>query len=166
MKQQAESQQSLVARLRQVRANGRVVLELSEVSELKDIPDIVLEDGDRLYVPPRQSMVSVFGAVFNENTFLFKQDKRVGDYLAQAGGVTKRADASGIYLIRADGTVVSRRQSGSILGRLNNLKPAPGDSIVVPEDLEYVTWTKSLKDLAQIFYQFGLGAAAIKVLRN
>jgi len=42
----------------------------------------------------------------------------------------------------------------------------PGDTIVVPEDYERTTWTKDLKDWGQIFYQFALGVAAIKVLRE
>ena len=42
----------------------------------------------------------------------------------------------------------------------------PGDAIVVPEDLTRTTWMKDLKDWSQIFYQFGLGAAAIKVIRD
>jgi hypothetical protein len=37
---------------------------------------------------------------------------------------------------------------------------------VVPEDFERTTWVKDLKDWGQIFYQFGLAAAALKVLRD
>ena len=42
----------------------------------------------------------------------------------------------------------------------------PGDAIVVPEDFERTTWMRDLKDWTQIFYQFGLGAAAVKVIRQ
>ena len=42
----------------------------------------------------------------------------------------------------------------------------PGDTIVVPEDFERTTWTKVLKDYGQILYQFGLGAAALKVIKG
>jgi hypothetical protein len=49
---------------------------------------------------------------------------------------------------------------------LNGFKPLPGDAIVVPEDLYRTTFTKDLKDWTQIFYQFGLGAAAIKIIRD
>jgi hypothetical protein len=46
----------------------------------------------------------------------------------------------------------------------------PGDAIVVPDkiDLE-ATWSavvRNTRDFTQIFYQLGLGAAAIKVLKN
>ena len=42
----------------------------------------------------------------------------------------------------------------------------PGDTIVVPEDFDRVTWTKVLKDYGTILYQFGLGAAALKVIKQ
>jgi hypothetical protein len=42
----------------------------------------------------------------------------------------------------------------------------PGDTIVVPEDYERTSFVKNLKDWTQILYQFGLGVAAIKVLRQ
>jgi hypothetical protein len=42
----------------------------------------------------------------------------------------------------------------------------PGDTIVVPEDFERTTWTKTLRDWTQIFFQFGLGVAALEVLKD
>ena len=51
-------------------------------------------------------------------------------------------------------------------GSLDGTRLMPGDAIAVPEDLRRTTWTKDLKDWTQIFYQFGLGAAAIQVIRN
>ena len=75
-------------------------------------------------------------------------------------------NSADVYVMRADGSVISQRQSGWLLGRLNSEQLMPGDTIVVPEDFERVTRTKVLKDYGQILYQFGLGAAAIKVLKN
>lgn len=166
LKQEAEAQRALVARLRTVKPTGRIVLELPEDATLADLPDIALEDGDRLHIPQHPSMVSVFGTVFNESSFLYRPDKSVSDYLAQAGGPRKEADRDSIYLIRADGSVVSRRQSGFLVGSLNGKRVMPGDTIVVPEDFQRTTWTKDLKDWTQIFYQFGLGAAALKVIKD
>jgi protein involved in polysaccharide export with SLBB domain len=167
--QQAESQRQLIARLRQLRPSGRIVLELPEQATLKDLPDLPLEDGDRFVVPPRPSMVNVFGSVYGEAAFLHKPEKRVGDYLAQAGGITQVADKSSIYVLRADGTVISRRQSGFLAGLGGGLEGhplMPGDTIVVPEEFDRTTWTRTIKDYAQIFYQLGLGVAALKVLRD
>jgi protein involved in polysaccharide export with SLBB domain len=162
---QAESQRQLIARLRQLRPSGRIVLELPEDATLKHVPDLPLEDGDRFVVPSRPSMVNVFGSVYNETAFVYKPEKRVADYLSQAGGVTRSADSESIYVLRADGSVISKRQSGFFAGSLEGHRLMPGDTIVVPEEFDKVTLTRKIKDFAQIFYQFGLGAAAIKVLQ-
>jgi protein involved in polysaccharide export with SLBB domain len=166
LKQQAENQQNLLTRLRQIRPIGRIVLELPETAQAKDLPDMPLEDGDRFVVPPPPSMVSVVGSVYGESSFVYKPDKSVVDYLTQAGGTTKSADESSIYVLRADGSVKSKRQDGFFTASLERSRLMPGDSIVVPEELDRTTITRALKDISQIFYQFGLGAAAIKVLRQ
>ena len=167
LKEQAESQQALVAKLRTLRPTGRIVLGLSEDANLKDLPELPLEDGDRFFVPSPPSMVTVFGSVFNENAYIYRSDRRVSDYLAQAGGLTKDADEGSIYVLRADGSVISKRQSGYFTSSsFGGLRMMPGDSIIVPEELDKTSFMRNLKDIAQVFYQVGLGAAAIKVLRQ
>src|SRR5260221_726030 len=166
LKQQAENQQALLVRLRQIRPVGRIVLELSESPQSRDLPELPLEDDDRFIVPPPPSMVSVFGSVYSESSFVYKPDKRVADYLSQAGGPTKSADEGSIYVLRADGSVKSKQQSGFFTASLERSRLMPGDSIVVPEELDRTTITRALKDISQIFYQFGLGAAAVKVIRQ
>src|SRR5207302_3886020 len=98
LKQQSENQQALLARLRQIRPIGRIVLELPEGPQSRDLPDLPLEDGDRFIVPPPPSMVSVFGSVCSESSFVYKPDKRMADYLTQASGPTKSADEGSIYV--------------------------------------------------------------------
>jgi protein involved in polysaccharide export with SLBB domain len=164
LKTEAEAQQTRLARLRTLRPTGRIVLEMPENPTVANLPDIALEDGDRLMVPQRPGMVSVFGTVFNESSFLYRPDKSVSDYLSQAGGLRKEADSGSVYVLRADGSVISKRGGGLLLSSLDGMRPMPGDAIVVPEDLTRTTLTKDLKDWTQIFYQFGLGAAALKVI--
>ena len=166
VKQEVEAQRALVARLRTLRPTGRMVLELPDSAQMDSIPDVELEDGDRLVIPQVPSQVSVFGTVFNESSFLYTPDKRVNDYLTLAGGPRKEADKGSVYLLRADGSVVSRRQSGFFSTSFSSARVMPGDAIVVPENFERTTWMKDLKDWAQIFFQFGLGVAALEVLRD
>jgi polysaccharide export outer membrane protein len=166
LKQQSDVQQALVTRLRQIRPIGRIVLELPENAKAGDLPEMPLEDGDRFVVPPPPSMVSVVGSVYGESSFVYKPDKRVADYLTQAGGTTKSADEASMYVLRADGSVKSKRQETFFTASLERTQLMPGDSIVVPEELERTTVTRALKDISQIFYQFGLGAAAVSVLKR
>lgn len=166
IKAEAEIRKLQFAKLRNMKAKGRIVLEIPEDgARIEDLPDVPLEDGDRLIVPSLPSSVGVYGAVFNENAFLYKPGKRVSDYLAQAGGTTRYADDGSTFVIRADGSVVSKRDTGWLFGSLNSLRPKPGDAIVVPEETERTSWIKSLKDWTQILYQFGLGAAALKTIK-
>lgn len=166
LRAQIEGQSALIAKLRQLRPNGRIVLELPEDARIRDIPDIALEDGDRLFVPNRPSMVNVFGSVYSEASFVYRADKRLNDYLSQAGGPTRSADTSSTYILRSDGSVMSTRNNTSFFGGFEARPIMPGDTIVVPEEFDRSTWRRALRDWAQIFYQFGLGAAAVKVLRN
>jgi polysaccharide export outer membrane protein len=167
LRAQDQAQSQLLAKLRQVRATGRIVLEVKpEAKSLKDLPDLVLEDGDHLLVPSKPSTVSVFGSVYNQNAYIFQQGKNVSDYLSQAGGPTKDADKSSLYVVRADGSVVSRQQSGWFSRGFNNERLSAGDAIIVPEDLDKFSWTREVKDWTQIFYQFALGVAGLKVLKD
>ena len=111
LKAEAEAQQSMLTRLKRLQPTGRIVLELAEDATIAQIPDIPMEDGDRLFIPQRPTMVSVFGTVYNEAAFLYKPDKTVGDYVTQAGGPRKEADRKSMYVLRADGSVISNQGS-------------------------------------------------------
>jgi len=164
--QRAEAQRNFVRRVREVRAEGRVVLQLQPNStSIEDLPEIVLEDGDTLFVPYRGQMVEVLGAVYNQNSFVYREEWRLKDYLRIAGGGTKTADSGEVFVIRADGTVVSRRHL-SWFRDFDDLRIYPGDSIVVPEKMDHVPFMTRLKDWSQVVSQFSLGAAAIRVFTN
>ena len=76
---------------------------------IEDIPNFRLEDGDSFYVPPAPDTVQVSGAVYNANAFRFGDRNRLITYLDDAGGTTREADGRRIFVIRADGTVISRQ---------------------------------------------------------
>ncbi len=162
-----EAQRQLVEKLRQVKATGRVVLDLRPgANGLGDLPAIALENGDRLLVPSRPSTVAILGAVYNKNSFLYRRGERVDGYLKRAGGPTRDADRDRMFLIRADGSVLSRQSvKGLWNGGFSSLLLMPGDAIVVPERLNRGSTLRSIRDWSQVFSQFALGAAAINVLK-
>jgi polysaccharide export outer membrane protein len=166
VKAQAAAQEALVARLRKARATGRIVLEIppDNHGQVGDLPDLVLHDGDHLIVPSRPSVVNVMGMVYNQNAFLYHKDMRVGNYLDQAGGPTRDGDSARMYLLHADGSVLSAQSTGTMFGSFSGIVMQPGDAIVVPELLDKFSMTKELKDWTQIFYQFALGVAGIHIL--
>lgn len=82
-----------------------------------------------------------------------------------AGGPTATADESELYVIRADGTARSGRNDSWFSG-VGSQVLNPGDTVVVPERISRNTWTQSFKEWTAILYQFGLGAAGLKVLKD
>ncbi|MBZ5583825.1 MAG: SLBB domain-containing protein [Acidobacteriia bacterium] len=161
------AQRELVGKLREVRAQGRVVLDLeAQAAGAAALPNLQLEDGDVFTVPSRPSFVNVVGSVQNSTSFLWSETKRLGDYLRAAGGPTRSGDSRHAFLIRADGSVISKSwTTGVATRRFNDLSLNPGDTVVVPEQINKTTFLKGLKDWSQIFAQLALGAAAINVLR-
>jgi len=153
----------LIERLRSIKPTGRVVLQVPP--ESRQLPDLALEDGDRLYVPARPSTVGVFGSVFNGGSYLWSEKRNMDDYLRLAGGPTKGADESSVFVIRANGSVVSNLQTKGWLstrsGEFVGTAAQPGDTIFVPEEINKTTFIQGAKDWTQILYQFGLGIAGI-----
>jgi protein involved in polysaccharide export with SLBB domain len=163
---EVERQRRIAQRMRSVQATGRIVLELPDGNaELKNLPDIPLQDGDSIYIPRKPGTVDVLGAVYQPNTFIYKPRRNVSDYLNLAGSATNSGDKSEMYVIRADGTVFSTRNAGWLTG-LGGERVNPGDTVVVPEKIERSSLTQELKEWTSILYQFGLGAAGLKVLKD
>jgi len=157
----------LVERLRAIRPNGRVVLQLRPDST--SLPELALEDGDRLYIPPRPTTVGVFGSVFNGGSYLYASSRSVDDYLNLAGGPTRGADQGSVFVIRANGSVVSSPQGrGWFASRrdLSAVRAEPGDTVFVPEEFNKTTFVQDAKDWTQILYQFGLGIAGLNAVRG
>ncbi|MEP6876124.1 MAG: SLBB domain-containing protein [Burkholderiales bacterium] len=164
--------QAQLARLRAVQPNGRIALELSpDATTLASLPEVPLEAGDRVVVPPRPGFVTVAGAVVNSNAFLWRPGRTAGEYLRMAGA-DEAAEPDNMFILRADGTVSHAGDSRSFFGR-NNLQSQvmqPGDALIVPNQLDFETWgratIRNLKDFAQIFSGFGIGIAAINAIKN
>lgn len=162
-----ERQRRIAQRMRTVKAEGRIVLELADASaDVKNLPDVPLQDGDSIYIPRRPATVDVLGSVFQQNAFIYRPKTTVNDYVSLAGGVTTNADRSEMYVIRADGTARSGRNKSWISGGLGGEYLNPGDTVVIPEEIIRTSWMQNFKEWTTIFYQFGLGAAGLKVLKD
>ena len=161
------SQHDLVDRMRKISMNGRIVLDIDPNGQgIQSFPDLPLENGDRLFIPSRPSTVNVIGTVYDQASFLYQEDYRTGDYLKKAGGPSRSADRSHMFVIRADGSVISHHSSSPLFAKSFEAVPMyPGDTLVVPTYINHSTFVRSLLDWSQILSSFGLGAAAINVLR-
>ena len=162
---QLSLQQAAIARLSAIQPTGRVVLQMKPTaSAVEDIPSLTLEDGDAFYVPPRLSTVQVAGSVYNQNAFRFQPGKNLGAYLNDAGGPTREADKRRVFVIRADGTVISRQSTRSHFhASFESLNLQPGDAIVVPEKLR-TPGAKGILEFTQGISQAAITAAALRTV--
>jgi protein involved in polysaccharide export with SLBB domain len=127
---------------------------------------MAMEDGDRFMVPFEPGTVQVIGAVLNQNSFLYRDNAKVGEYLHLAGGPSREADRGQSFVLRADGSVTSHDAGKPLFASgFDNVRLYPGDTVVVPEKSlrpsamrEFLAWT-------QIFSQLALGAAAVDVIK-
>ncbi|MEG3087843.1 SLBB domain-containing protein [Sphingomonas sp. PB4P5] len=162
----AERQTQLTAarafldQLRRKEPDGRLVIDLAPADQA--LPGtLLLENNDRIVVPPRVDTVGVFGAVYRPASFLLGSGKRlrVKDYVEQAGGPIRGGDRGNIFVVRANGSVLTKRR-----GALN-AHVLPGDAVFVPVRTQSSSIWAKIRDITQIVYQLGLGAAAIAVLK-
>lgn len=165
---EAEAQERALDRLRNLRPTGRIMLGLQpDEATVERLPPLKLENRDRLVVPSRPDFVYVLGSVNTESSLIWRPGRSVQHYL-DVSGLTSGADKDELFIIRADGSVLSG--SDKWFNRITSTVVQPGDLIVLPEKADHESgwsvFTRNAKDITQIFYQFSLGAAAIKTLRS
>ena len=159
-----------IARFKQLKPTGRIAFGLDPTERsFTRLPQLKLENGDRLVVSSKPEFVHIFGSVNAEASPMWRPNMRVKDYIKMAG-LTTEADAENVFVMRTDGSVIARNNDAWAFGGIGGVIVMPGDSIVIPEKFDKETgWTKftqGTKEWAQIFANFGLGAAAIKVLKE
>jgi protein involved in polysaccharide export with SLBB domain len=123
--------------LEQLSANpplGRVAIRISpDIKRWSNTPaDIAVRAGDVLIIPKTPSYVMVSGQVFNPTAVSYRPGKSAKWYLSQSGGPTQLANKKGIFVIRADGSVIGTR-GGLWSGDSLDATLRPGDTVVVPE---------------------------------
>ncbi|MBV1690035.1 SLBB domain-containing protein [Novosphingobium sp. G106] len=157
---QLASVRGFLEKLRSAEPDGRLVLELSP-NETQLPGNLVLENNDRIVVPPRIDTVGVFGAVYRPASFLLGAGgpKRVQDYIEQAGGTIRAADKGTIFVVRANGEVLSKKR-GALKARV-----LPGDIIFVPVRTQGNTFWAKFKDITQTLFQLGLSAATVAAIQ-
>jgi protein involved in polysaccharide export with SLBB domain len=164
-----QAQKQSLERFRMLKPEGRISLGFkpSLNVSIESFPSLRLENGDRINIPPRPDFIQVFGSVNTESALLYSAGLSVEDYVALAG-VGSSADVKGVILVRADGSAMTNQSywRNDVL----SAQVLPGDTIVMPEKFDRESgWSQTVrnaKDFTQVLYQLGLGAAAIKTLRQ
>ncbi|MBN1626293.1 MAG: SLBB domain-containing protein [Deltaproteobacteria bacterium] len=168
--------QALLEKLRNAAPTGRMVINLDNILvSPSSVYDVQLRAGDHLTVPKREDFINISGEVYNQTALLYEEKRAVDYYLNKVGGVTKRAAKRQIYIVKANGTVISKQQGGLFglglwdegnsrwsFGGFGSIELDPGDSIIVPQKTTRIAWLKGMSSVTSILYQLAVAAAVIQ----
>ncbi|BBW90296.1 sugar transporter [Pseudoalteromonas sp. PS1M3] len=144
--------------LASVEAVGRLVIDLPLI--VNNQQNLVLQNGDTLYVPSKRDSISIIGEVNYSTSHLYKAGVSVDDYIDLSGGLKERAAEDRIYIIKANGSVEIPNTGGWFAANNAN-QLEPGDTIVVPMDTGHMDKLTLWSTATQILYQLGVAVAAI-----
>ena len=85
--------------------------------------DLILVEGDRLFIPQYQSTVKISGDVMFPNSVVYVPGKKLKYYIEQAGGYGDKAKKGKVFIVYLNGTVAKGKGSTPI---------EPGCQIIVP----------------------------------
>jgi polysaccharide export outer membrane protein len=174
-----ESKKKLLELMEKTEVTGRITgLEIPEnLEELKNSPyNIILEDGDQIIIPKKPAEILVFGEVNTPSALVYHPGYTIEDYIKLAGGFTKDADVSNIFVIKANGASISSGFEKGIIwdshskryifgAKMLTYVPKPGEAIVIPTKVKVpVIWRPLIKDVIQIIYQSALTVYTISHL--
>ena len=157
--QDLEKARRVLKQMQDAKATGRLVIRLADMDHFKGSEfDLRLRAGDTLTIPQRPDQVLVLGQVYNQSAFIYRRNFSVDDYVAVAGGTMRFADTANIYVIRANGEV----DADHSLWRRKRLYP--GDTIVVPQEIEQFHFVDSMLDWSRMIADVGLTLAAFRAV--
>jgi protein involved in polysaccharide export with SLBB domain len=157
--------QQLVAQLKQLPPSGRLLIHITASIEKWEntAADVEVRPGDTLLIPKKPNFIMVAGQVYNSAAVTYSRGKSAGWYLRQAGGPTSSANKNDIFVVRANGTVVGKRNGELWSGNVTHTVLQAGDTIYVPDK---VTGTGHLKNVGQTVQILSGMAVAANVLRT
>lgn len=161
------AQEALINRLKGAKATGRIVIALTPLPVFRGSPsDLILEDGDNLHIPTKGDTVNVLGEVYNPISLIFDADKpELQYYLKKTGGPTENAEKDQMYVIRADGSVTSKKGSSGFqtawISGFEQTRLYPGDTVLVPQKVIYPNRMRDIKDITQIIFQIAVTAGIL-----
>ena len=155
--------QQLLAQLRDTKPVGRLVIDIERVMKnpAGATGDVILRDGDKLLIPKKTQEITILGEVQSPTSHVFEAGLTRDDYIAKSGGATRKADRKRIYVVRANGDVVSGERAGWFR-RSQSVEIHPGDTIVVPLDTERVRALPLWQAVTTIIYNLAVALLAVR----
>lgn len=151
---------AIVDQLENVEPVGRLVIDLDKAMTGNKQANLMLEKGDKLFVPALNPVVSIVGEVQFASHHTFDPKLTVDDYITSAGGTKRQADTDRVYIVKANGSV--EMPNNSFWFSRNYQPLEPGDTIIVPINTDYLDGLSTLSTATQILYQIGVAWSAVK----
>ena len=120
----------------------------------KGSADLVLREGDVVFIPKNTNTVTINGAVMVPNTVSYMKDKNVDYYLNQAGGYSDNAKKSKKFIVYMNGQVTKVKGSGK-------KQIEPGCEIIVPSKAKKKGNIANILGYATSFSSLGMMIASI-----
>lgn len=161
---QIQMARELAEELETIEPLGRITVETDpDILAVKPDLDMLLEAGDRLYIPKRPLTVRVDGEVLSPASLQFRKDKDPKDYIREAGGFTYHADKGRAFVIYPDGSAQPLKAS---LWNHDAVMIPPGSTIVVPRDPKPFDFIESARDVSQILSNLAITSIFIDDIRD
>ncbi|KAB5080460.1 capsule biosynthesis protein [Bacteroides thetaiotaomicron] len=120
----------------------------------KGSADLVLREGDVVFIPKNTNTVTINGAVMVPNTVSYMKGKNVDYYLNQAGGYSDNARKSKKFIVYMNGQVTKVKGSGK-------KQIEPGCEIIVPSKAKKKGNIANILGYATSFSSLGMMIASI-----
>jgi protein involved in polysaccharide export with SLBB domain len=156
--------QQLISQLRESKPVGRLVIDLNRVAKGRPgmYGDVAVRDGDKLLIPKQTQEITILGEVQSPTSHVYQASLTRDDYIAKSGGATQKADRKRIYVIRANGDVISGERTGGWFRRSRTVEIHPGDTIIVPLDTERVRSLPLWQAVTSIIYNLAVALLAVR----
>lgn len=141
---------------------GRVIIDMPRALAKRSDADLILTNGDAVFIPTKSNTVTVFGEVRRQSSFVYNSKYEIDDYLTMAAGITQLADENNIYVVKANGNIEIPSGGWFQFGSSKIINE--GDTIIVPVDYQYRQSLPFWRDVISIVYQGAVAVAAINGL--
>lgn len=134
--------------------NGQISLNIqsNDLSKLSELDNLMVQDGDDIYIPRMSQHVSVIGEVYNEQSFIFKKGTSARRYVKMVGGYTPNANKFRLYKVGVNGRAKKVHLSTKI---------EPGDTIIVPRKIAGNDWLNPICEVIRGLASMAIMAVAI-----
>lgn len=157
--------ESLLEQVSEVEPLGRLVINLPLLLAGQESEDLIVRNGDQLFIPRTRQEVSIMGEVNRPTSHLFDAELSVADYINLSGGLSQRSDEDRIYIIKADGQVISYNNTRWFFER-DEQSLEQGDTIVVPFDIEPTNYLAVWTSVSTVLFNLATTVLAIENVAN